>query len=271
MILRRPTYEVIATASLEERAAGEMIVPVEVRVGHPYREDDHWACPVELLGLVPRPPDPRGENALQALTLALGHARHLLHRELEAGRKLCEPGSPEVITAEWLKVLFNGCGDASVDELLKQSLEDPAGQAAIKAKYVGAESLGELERALPNGFHDAQLRSFRVDLLRRRLVFELDICVADPEKGTLDERYRRALLEVGASGCFSVEAPDSRYPFRDPGPVRIDLSLERGASDAGSEKARFFINEWNSFITVEVHGALLTWLDLPEGGDSGSA
>jgi hypothetical protein len=268
MILRRPTYDVIATAFLEERAADGMIIPVEIRVGHPYREDDHWACPVELLGLVPRPPDPRGENALQALTLALGLARHILQHELAVGRELREPGSPEMISAEWLRLLFNGCGDACVHELLRQSFEDPEGKAASKAKYVGAESLRELERALPNGFHDALLRSFRVDLLQRRLAFDLDIWIDDPEKGTFDEGYRRALLEVGVSGCFSVEAPDPRYSGRDPGPVRVDLSFERCASEAGPEKARFFVNEWNSFITVEVHGALLTWLDLPASGNS---
>jgi hypothetical protein len=115
------------------------------------------------------------------------------------------------------------------------------------------------------------LRSFRVDLLRKRLAFDLDIWIDDPERDTFEERYRRALLEVGMAGSFSVGAPDSRYPYRDRGPVRIDLDIERGASEAGPEKARFFVNEWNSFITLEVHGEWLTWLDLPEDGDKGAA
>ncbi|APR75888.1 Hypothetical protein A7982_01235 [Minicystis rosea] len=53
--------------------------------------------------------------------------------------------------------------------------------------------------------------------------------------------------------------------------MRIDLSIQREASEAGPERARFFVNEWNSFVTVEVRGALLTWLDLSGDGDNGSA
>jgi hypothetical protein len=208
---------------------------------------------------------------VQALAVALGLARQLLQDELERGRALHLPGSPEVISAEWLQVLFNGCGDASVRELIKKAFDDPEQQAAARARYIGAESLLELERSLPNGLHDALLRSFRVDLLRRRLAMDLDVWVDDPEEDGFRERYRRALLEVGVAGSFSVEEPDSRYPFRDAGPVRIDLSIQREACEAGPERARFFVNEWNSFITVEVHGALLTWLDLSGGADDGSA
>lgn len=271
MILRRPSYDVIATAPLELRADDGVILPVEIRIGQPYREDDHWACPLELLGLRPRPPDARGENALQALAVALGTARQLLEDDLERGRELRQPGSPEVISVEWLQILFNGCGDAGVGELIKKVFEDPERQAGARARYLGAESLSELERALPNGLHDALLRSFRFDLLRRRLAMDLDVCVHDPEKDGFGERYRRALLEVGVAGCVSVEEPDSRYPFRDAGPVRIDLSIQREASETSPERARFFVSEWNAFITVEDHGVLLTWLDLPSGGDSGSA
>jgi hypothetical protein len=271
MILRRPSYDIIATAPLEVQAEEGAILPVEIRIGQPYREEDHWACPLELLGLLPRPPDARGESAVQALSLALGRARRLLQTELERGRALRVPGSPEVISAEWLQVSFNGCGDAGVAALIEKAFEDPGQEAATRARYLGAESLRELERSLPNGLHDALLRSFRVDLLRRRLAMDLDVWVDEPEKDGLREQYRRALLEVGIAGSLGVEEPDSRYPFRDAGPVRIDLTIEREASEAGPERARFFVNEWNSFITVEVHGALLTWLDLPGGGDDGAA
>jgi hypothetical protein len=89
-------------------------------------------------------------------------------------------------------------------------------------------------------------------------------------KDVFEERYRRALLEIDVAGTFSVEPPDPRYPYREPGPVRIDLDIERGGSEKGIEKARFYVDPWNSFIVVEAQGALLTWLDLPEREDGAS-
>jgi hypothetical protein len=124
---------------------------------------------------------------------------------------------------------------------------------------------------LPNGLHDAKLRSFRLDLQRRRLAMELDVWVDDPAESNFQERYRRALLELVVAGQFVVEAADIRYPFQEARSVRIDLSIEREASESSPERARFFVNEWNSFITVEDRGALLTWLDLPGRGDDDSA
>jgi hypothetical protein len=267
MILRRPSYDIIGTAPLELRTTEGMILPVEVRLGRPYAEEGHWACPVEIVGLAPRPVDARGETAIQAVAIALGQARSTLQAALDQGQSLCQPGSPEVISSEWLQILFNACGDPSVGELVRAIFEDPEQLAASRAKHLAAESLHELERLLPNGFHDAKLRSFRLDLQRRRLAIELDVWVDDPAEASFQERYRRALLELVVAGQFAVEAQDPRYPFQEARPVRVDLSIERDASESSPERARFFVNEWNSFITVEDRGALLTWLDFPRRGD----
>lgn len=127
--------------------------------------------------------------------------------------------------------------------------------------HLEADCLADLERLLPNGFHDAELRSLRLDLLERRLSMELDLWV---DEDVIRERYRRGLLELGVAGQLVVEGQDPRYPFGEVGPVRIDLSIERAASEAAPERARFFVQEWNSFIVVEDRGAVLRWLEPAE-------
>jgi hypothetical protein len=104
VILRRPTYETVATEAFEILCPDGSIRPIQVRVGAPYSEDGHWACPVEVIGLLPRPADQRGESSVQAL--ALGLARRLLQHEIERGREIRQPGSPDVMSAEHLQMLF---------------------------------------------------------------------------------------------------------------------------------------------------------------------
>ena len=46
--------------------------PVRIRVGHPYQDTTSvWACPIEMAGFERRYPDIRGEDSVQALSLAI--------------------------------------------------------------------------------------------------------------------------------------------------------------------------------------------------------
>ncbi len=49
--------------------------PVRIRVGHPYQDTTSvWACPIEMAGFERRYPDIRGEDSMQALSLAISLA-----------------------------------------------------------------------------------------------------------------------------------------------------------------------------------------------------
>ena len=68
-----------------ERANGERI-RVTLRIGKPFRASDvDWACPVEAEGLFERLADIHGVDSFQALLLAQGLLRNLMHGEAEDG------------------------------------------------------------------------------------------------------------------------------------------------------------------------------------------
>ena len=117
----------------------------------------------------------------------------------------------------------------------------------------------DLERSLPNGFHDALLRSFSVDPVRQVIDFAIDI--------SIDDGYRAARLVLSGVTWFAVEPPGSgtsRWSSRasmidlcDPDPA---LSAQV-TSPADGFSARFFVSDWNAFIHFAAVDAVLTWAD----------
>jgi hypothetical protein len=87
---RRPDFgEEIATRDFVHVGPDGVRRPVKLRLGRPYRADTGgWACPAELEGLEPRYVDARGEDALQALCLAITLLRSRLEDRSASGGKL---------------------------------------------------------------------------------------------------------------------------------------------------------------------------------------
>lgn len=80
---------------LATRPGGEWR-PVRVRVGTPVPEPDGgWSCPAGVDGLHDHLVAMRGEDALQALCLALGLCATLLRAHVAAGGRLRYPGGEE--------------------------------------------------------------------------------------------------------------------------------------------------------------------------------
>jgi len=131
-------------------------------------------------------------------------------------------------------------------------------------------NIEQLEAGLPNGFHDALLRTYSSESAERRAEFVLDIWVGDLHSDLEADRERRrpALLELLGLVYLVVEDPDPRYPVTEGSPVQIDAC---GADD-NSELARqvpaegfagrFFVTEWNAFIHFSAREARLTWLGV---------
>lgn len=139
-------------------------------------------------------------------------------------------------------------------------------------------TLQELDNLLPNGLHDAEVKSLKLDYVARTAEFDMDVWVGDLHSKDLDvrEKYRPALLVLSGLQFCTIEPPDTKYPFADAEAVTI----ERGSMDGlklpptiplpeGLPENSFtnwlFVQEWNAFIYVCAFDARLDWKDEPVG------
>jgi hypothetical protein len=128
----------------------------------------------------------------------------------------------------------------------------------------------EVERKLPNGFHDAKIRSISADFINRSITLGMDLHAgtpADPDP----ERYRPGTLSIASLCLFFIEPPDPRYPFVSKGsPLNVDGdSVKVGQSPqvdrllpilpANVSVYRFFLEEWNSFLYLGGDSVLFSW------------
>jgi hypothetical protein len=131
-------------------------------------------------------------------------------------------------------------------------------------------NLDDLEAGLPNGFHDALLRTFSFDLGEGRAEFVLDIWMGDLHSSITAERERRRPARLALLGLtyLIVDDRDPRYPETQEAPVQIDLCAADDDPDlarqvpAGGFAGRFFVTEWNGFIHFAAAEAELTWLEV---------
>jgi hypothetical protein len=130
-------------------------------------------------------------------------------------------------------------------------------------------TVDELEADLPNGLHDAMLRTFSENPADRRAEFILDVWLGDLHStvNAERERYRPARLELLGLVYLIVDDPDPRYPAGDGSPLRIDACAaddDPGRSQQvpdGGFAGRFFVTEWNAFIHFAALDARLTWIN----------
>lgn len=88
--------EVIASAQLIAIRNGTERMPVSIRIAAPVHEPTgEWSCQLGLSGLEDNLPPMRGEDALQALCLALGLGASLLRGFVETGGRLELPSGDE--------------------------------------------------------------------------------------------------------------------------------------------------------------------------------
>ena len=128
-------------------------------------------------------------------------------------------------------------------------------------------SLGEIAATLPNGFHDAEVRSCSLDFQERTASFELNLWVGDMEASPEErELYRPARLVIAGLVFCHFETPSPDYPFAEPAPLRIDPADPdpehplAGVLPKNSFGARFFVSNWNAFIHFAGREANLAWV-----------
>ena len=96
-------------------------------------------------------------------------------------------------------------------------------------------TIDELESELPNGLHDAHLRTFSSDPAARRAEFILDLWIGNLHSTVLAEREcrRPARLELHGLAYLVIDVPDPRYPIEDGSPVR-SIPAPRMTTRSGS-------------------------------------
>ena len=115
-------------------------------------------------------------------------------------------------------------------------------------------TIEDLANTMPNGFHDAVLLSYSVDLVTGTVRLALNLWVGDLESQDYDvrERYRSAEVILSGISYFFIEMPDPRYSYSKP--YKLDLCdpdpavVERLPTPKDGFAGRFYSSSTNSFI-----------------------
>ena len=133
-------------------------------------------------------------------------------------------------------------------------------------------TLDDLAGSLPNGFHDAKLKTLAIDYIEREMRLSLDFWIGDLNAPPGDEReaYRSAdVLLTGLIYCV-CEPPDAQYPYARAHSVKIDMgamhllkippAMKLPSINEGAFANWIYASDWNAFIYVAAQDAHLRWL-----------
>jgi len=137
--------------------------------------------------------------------------------------------------------------------------------------WSGSVQIEELERRLPNGFHDALMSKISIDYVRQQLELSLQVLVGSPEAASHEEREQRRPCTLTLSGLqqCAIEAGDPKSTRTSSLGLLIDVGTGSVSSssftlpDTIDPAFSFwiYVREWNAFIYVTAEDADLTWLD----------
>lgn len=129
-------------------------------------------------------------------------------------------------------------------------------------------TLEEIDSSLPEGLHDAQIRSYVRDFETATLTFFVKVVVGLSPENNRRLQYCDGEIRFQGVQYFMSENPDAESVFRDPGCVWFSF----GRADAGAipdvvdkmlppELLRYslFIQEWNSSMNIAAHEVSFTW------------
>jgi hypothetical protein len=125
----------------------------------------------------------------------------------------------------------------------------------------------EAAASLPNGFHDAELQSFGMDYVQRKLQFDLVVWIGDMDDSRRREIYRPARLTVDDVAFLVIEPPDGNYRFLNAGTIRIDAGQGRPWQSssslpdlpAGLPITWMYLAELNAFLLFSGGSMSLLW------------
>jgi hypothetical protein len=131
----------------------------------------------------------------------------------------------------------------------------------------------EVEKTLPNGFHDAKIVRITLDYPAGTLLMTMQILVGTPGEADQEEYGPAELRANGLYFCF-IDPPDPTYPFRLNGKA-LGVSGAREPRESpvignllhklpeGVSVYRFYADKWNSFIHVAASDVQISWRKNP--------
>ena len=131
-------------------------------------------------------------------------------------------------------------------------------------------TLDEVAASLPNGFHDADIKSISIDYVAGTATFDLEVWVGDESAAKEEGRevYRAAVLILSDLLFCVIDPPDPRYEYYEKKALWVD-DASRGAASISTSVTLptplpentfvygFFVNNWNAFIHVAAMNARL--------------
>lgn len=132
-------------------------------------------------------------------------------------------------------------------------------------------TIEEIERGLPNGFHDARLKGIDIDYARREARLDLQADIGSPESRSegIKDAYRACRLTLSDLLFCVIEPPGPTYQrqkaewlwIADSGPATSEEILPKLPTPLpeGAFVHYFFINEWNAFIYLAAMDACFEW------------
>jgi hypothetical protein len=128
----------------------------------------------------------------------------------------------------------------------------------------------DLDRELPNGFHDAKIEDVTVNYAERSATLTMHFWVGSMD-GPNREEYRSGTLRIHGLCYYAIDPPAPTYPFmRSGSPINVSgypEDPEKFAALGGLLAVmpkdvtcfRFFVHEWNSFIHIAATDVRLSW------------
>jgi hypothetical protein len=131
-------------------------------------------------------------------------------------------------------------------------------------RKVMSNAFEELERNLPNGFHDAELLGIHVDYVKAEVSITLLVDMGDPDVPT-GATERPANVVFSGVKLFAVEAARNSGGLAastvtsGPGQPRTKKDNERLPD--GCFQAWFFLTKFNSFVQITATDVRFEWVE----------
>jgi hypothetical protein len=132
-------------------------------------------------------------------------------------------------------------------------------------------TLDELRNSLPNGLHDARLKTVSVDYTKQEARLALDIWVGDLDSEIESEReaYKEAEVTLNGLLFWVSEPPQADHPYQKARSVKIDAGSVATLAEPPKTKLPavpadisvnwIYVNDWNACIYVAAKSAQLKW------------
>jgi hypothetical protein len=130
----------------------------------------------------------------------------------------------------------------------------------------------ELDKELPNGFHDAKLHDLRIDYVGGSAILRMGLDFGSYDRSNSPD-YRIGELRVSGLHFCSIDPPSDDHPYVPHGfalnvagyPTTLDTfpaleGLSRTFPD-GVMCFQFYVHEWNSFINIAAKDVQISWTD----------